>query len=450
MMNLTQPEKRRVRVSSGTLPSPKITALAPFHPFSKQLDVVLPFESDLSGYLEKLETSYGKARVKLSDVLKNAETFVSIVGGRYADAFRKLILVGTANYVGLFFFLCSDFLVVSMNLAQEEDVWCIDTRGHLTLSVSKSTYERLGLVGQKLPFRNHEEHHGMFPIFVVVNFCLICSRLFWFCVVIDIPLQKYALSPANREKIRACIELWDKRRESELGKDAALWEVLYSWKGQKEPYNFPFAQHDIRTVQCTKRQQQDVHIPQPCLSPRPDTSSSNSSSKKSKLTENKKEDMLEDWNRRTESLFEWVGMACLGAQRLQANDRADPFVALYEPPEPSIVGNVIHLQWRGLLHHDFVQQVINSVFPSLLAPKATIPFISITCHALTSSPVSYIPYVHTPSGDLQTPESVPAKLPRLDGEDTWSLILERGKYQAGGSARWCLTESLGPCDTRWG
>ena len=43
-----------------------------------------------------------------------------------------------------------------------DDIWCIDPRGHLTLSVSKDTYERLGLVGKKLPFKIHDDRHGVF------------------------------------------------------------------------------------------------------------------------------------------------------------------------------------------------------------------------------------------------------------------------------------------------
>lgn len=45
----------------------------------------------------------------------------------------------------------------------DEDAWCIDPRGHLTLSVAKEAYERLGLIGQKLPFKGHDGHHSQCP-----------------------------------------------------------------------------------------------------------------------------------------------------------------------------------------------------------------------------------------------------------------------------------------------
>lgn len=42
-----------------------------------------------------------------------------------------------------------------------EDVWCIDSRGLLTLSVCKETYEKLGLLGKRLPFKNHADQYGL-------------------------------------------------------------------------------------------------------------------------------------------------------------------------------------------------------------------------------------------------------------------------------------------------
>lgn len=41
-----------------------------------------------------------------------------------------------------------------------DDTWCVDPRGILTLCVSKSLYEQLGLVGTKLPFKGCPERHG--------------------------------------------------------------------------------------------------------------------------------------------------------------------------------------------------------------------------------------------------------------------------------------------------
>ncbi|KAF8967763.1 ribonuclease P 40kDa subunit-domain-containing protein [Flammula alnicola] len=403
-MNIPQPEKRRVKVNSGTLPAFKIASLAACHPFSQQLDLVFPSNPLLSTALEKLETTYGKGKARLADVVNNAHTFVNSVEAE------------------------STLLVVSAN-AHDEDAWCIDPRGHLTLSVSKDTYERLGLVGQKLPFKNHSEQH-----------------------VIDISLQKNVQSPAVQARQKTSLEVWDKTREGELGKDAGAWDVVYCSKDRGVTPDVPFGLGggQLHRVQCKKKELQDLYVPVPSLSPPPETSLK-AKSKKGSVAEHD-EEILDDWNRRVESLFEWIGMAGLGAQRLSANDRVDPYVALYEHPTPSHVQNVTHLQWRGLLSPSFVKDVMETVITTLQSPASAPSFVGITCHALTTAPVSYIPYTATETGALQSPGTVPLKLPRADGEDTWSLILERPSPANGvvGPVRWCLAESLGQWDSRWG
>jgi len=47
------------------------------------------------------------------------------------------------------------------NNDDDDDVWCIDPRGVLTMCVCKETFEKMGLLGQKMPFRNRSgERYG--------------------------------------------------------------------------------------------------------------------------------------------------------------------------------------------------------------------------------------------------------------------------------------------------
>ncbi|KAF8202501.1 ribonuclease P 40kDa subunit-domain-containing protein [Pholiota molesta] len=405
--------KRRVKVTSGSLPSSKIHTLAACHPFSQQLDIIFPTPKNPSfcDALEKIETGYGKGKARLCDVVNSADAFLNSGEGSHD----------------------SNLLVVTTD-PHTEDSWCIDPRGHLTLSVSKETYERLGLVGRPLPFKGHDEKH-----------------------TIDIPLHKNAQSPAFQARVKAAMAKFDHVRAGELGVESGTWDVIYCSKGPGATSpTTPFQDCQWHRVQCTKNDLQDVHVPILSLSPRPSpTDRKMHQSKKGLTAQNDLAEALDDWNRRTESLFEWVGMACLGAQRLNANDRVDPYVALYEPPEPTRVQGITHLRWRGLLAPGFVKDVLDTLIKSLQAPAepqslSTLPdFVSVTAHALTSAPVSYIPYTQSvPGGALQSPppEKVPAKVPTAMGEDTWSLVLGR---QSDG-LKWCLAESVGQGDARWG
>jgi len=75
-------------------------------------------------------------------------------------------------------------------------------------------------------------------------------------------------------------------------------------------------------------------------------------------------------------------------------------------------------------------------------------FVGVTCQALPTSPVSYIPYTMSENGSLRVSREVPARFPRGDSEDTWSLILESGAGEE--DIQWILVESLGQWDSRWG
>ena len=59
---------------------------------------------------------------------------------------------------------------------------------------------------------------------------------------------------------------------------------------------------------------------------------------------------------------------CIVVGRLAANDRVDPYVAVYESPTPSKVGDVTHLRWRGLLASTFVQTIIDTAMCAASCP----------------------------------------------------------------------------------
>jgi len=75
-------------------------------------------------------------------------------------------------------------------------------------------------------------------------------------------------------------------------------------------------------------------------------------------------------------------------------------------------------------------------------------FVGVTCHALPTSPVSYIPYTMREDGSLRVSGNVPTRFPRADSEDTWSLILESEAKEE--DIQWIMVESLGQWDARWG
>ncbi|EPQ56271.1 hypothetical protein GLOTRDRAFT_128220 [Gloeophyllum trabeum ATCC 11539] len=338
-------------------------------------------QTNLLDSLQNLEASYNRAKVGLLPVFEYASSFVDSHGHESAS-----------------------FSALPLPSPLSDDYWCIDPRGTLTLQVAKDTYETLGLVGSKLPFKFREAPEQY---------------------IIRIPLRKQLETPKNWERYKGALKAWDQRREENAGG----WDILFSCSvgGFQPP--FPHSTPNAKP-QVTRRTQ--VHIPRPSITPCP----------------LKGEDAKDDWEEGMSEIFEWVGLVSLanGGSRLAANDRVDPFVAIYSPPDPSYVGNVVHLQWTGFLSPEFIQSVINFLV------EHRPPLSSVTSHCPYNSPVCYLP---------APPKAPPIRVVTEDAECTWSLILENaeGRESRGvpedpetgvREATWAMAETASKWDMRWG
>ncbi|KIK85609.1 hypothetical protein PAXRUDRAFT_696233 [Paxillus rubicundulus Ve08.2h10] len=359
----------RVTLKTGALPSPRIDQMAASHPFVQQIDVVFPSSAGPDQSFSSLETTYLKGQFTLSELYEHASHLPT------QSVPFKALPVG----------------------CNADDTWCIDPRGVLTLCVSKVLYQRLGLVGKKLPFKGCPEQ------------CVIC-----------IPLKRETESVAVRERQKTALNIWDSiRAENGLGK----WEVAYV--GASGP---PASDsHTVIKVKAHIRHDADVYIP--VLD----------------LTESA-EESLEDRQERMGDLFEWAGMACLGAQRLKANDRVDPYVAVYEAPSPSCIGSITHLRWRGLMDTSFVLSVISTAISTVSTSQPTSSSISIIMHSDVLTPVSYIPLPSSTSVSEGSDREAPLRVPSREAEDTSCLILSCASERP----LWAMAESIGTWDARWG
>ncbi|KAF4592903.1 hypothetical protein EYR38_008609 [Pleurotus pulmonarius] len=401
-------ENRHAKVTTGD-DVEDLRHWASCHPFTQQIEVLIPSsdpdEIDKAGLgaLAGFTAKWWSGKASLSQIVEVAEECAN------SGQERSFCALSSGPH--------------------DDDVWCIDPRGVLTLCLCKETYETLGLVGKKLPFKGCPERY-----------------------VIALPLQKNAVTVKNRAKCQSAVTIWDASRGDNLfdvlvyAQDASMLERL---SGLKKNSSAP---------QVTKTD--NIHIPDMQLIHRPINPRSKNQ------TEEYEED-LEDWNAETSELFEWVGLACLGSQRLQANDRVDPYIAVYEPPSPSHTGSVTHLRWRGLFPPQFVQRIIDVILNwSNSASSAAPPsFVSITAHSFPTSPVTYVP----PTSSSNENKQLPFRLPRADGEDTYCVIVKRmGEGQSDGKAgeetgvvdgptaqdqslcSWTMVESIGRWDARWG
>ncbi|KAI0349558.1 hypothetical protein OH77DRAFT_1490615 [Trametes cingulata] len=367
-------ERKRTVVTTGVHSqasvSAKSEAIASSHPFTQQVDVVFPACPQLEDALLQLQCAYWRCECTLREFLAFASPHVNENAPE------------------------SEVIAIGLPGTTSDDVWCLDSRGFLTLAVGKETYESLGLVGEPLPWKERSDTH-------VIHISLRKSR-----PSADSMKKCLAYGPKEGDAIRR----WDNER--------GPWKVLF-YCGISD--TLPSGSTHNELTRTTQRRQ-NVHIPLP----QRDIILSQCS---------QSGDVAEDWEERVSSLFEWIGMACLGSPRVSANDRCDPYIAVYTPPEPSRVGDITTIRWCGLIPSNFIRTILDSISsPNLPSPS----FVAVTGQSIGTSPVTYL------SGDSNKPP--PLRAPRADAEDTWSLVYAKEDSDAW----WVLAESIGQWDKRRG
>ncbi|KAH9976007.1 ribonuclease P 40kDa subunit-domain-containing protein [Lactifluus volemus] len=387
-MASAQPEKRITMISTGHLPSSKLLELSASRPFVHQVDIIFPFDSELEAAFSKLETDYSTSRAPLAEIYEALRTY----GNQEPD------LTSFAKSDG------HDAHVASTS-AFLPDAWS-SREGSVILSAGKETFEALGLSGTKFSSRMSGA-----PEQYLINLSL------------TTPSAKANANVRSHDFILDSFTRWDRSRE-ESGE--GQWDFAFHLSrpdkgtGPLSPSRARY--HEVKPV---IRKLQNVHIP---------TERHKSTNGTSKAGVDDDDDALQDWNERASALFEWVGMINIGAQRLQANDRVDPYVSVYSAPAPSTIGDMLHIQWHGLLTPQFVRRVVETA-THVVTRLGDSFLIGLTIHGSTEVPV------------LQ-----PHSVPRLEGEDTASVILTRGgigdaamisRSASNPTASWIIVESKG-------
>ncbi|KAI0057440.1 hypothetical protein BV25DRAFT_1863361 [Artomyces pyxidatus] len=411
-------EPRRTMISTGLYPARKLQDISFDRPFTHQIDLVFPSDPQLEAAFRSLETRFYTSTASLVEVFDAARDLEEQTGP----------LPDTHA-------LSTDRCI--------PDVWCL-ARGVLGVNVTKEVYESLGLQGSKLA-----------DVFTG------CSAQY------SLSLGLYSKNGNTRSPafIRDALAKWDRTR-AEAGQGP--WDFAF-YLSSPENATGPFSPSlaTPHTVAPVIRKFSNVHIPTPTLLPRPQVPRAGRPRHDGMDVDEDPESALEDWNEDMGELFEWLGMANMGAQRLQANDRVDPYVAVYTPPQPSMVGEITHIRWRGLLPPSLVQKIVgtavsHSANSSTPTPSASArPFIGLTVHGTSHAPVPTPHRIPRPEGEdtvalILAPEEGlgEAVVKAVGGEQTagrgWSVQAEIEDVQTKVLGRWAMVEAVGKWNARFG
>lgn len=329
--------------------------------------------SSLEAVLLDLQTNYYQAKGRASEFL---DSYANVPGPS-----REVLALGTCG---------------SSSVA---DAWCIDNRGVLSLAVHKHTYQRLGIAGEPLPFKNSGHEFA-----------------------IHIPLQDKSTGPFLTPHQQKAINAFD---TTDLASSEQEWNIIFCCNGTDASTYQTLRSLTTITVTPEVDKMDNVHFPSSTRISRPQS--------------------IDDaiaWEEEVTALFEWVGMAALQSPRLFIHDHVDPYISVYEPPSHTEATALTHIRWRGLMPPQFVKKIVDAVAD---APDG---FAAITAHAFPNSPVTYVPPTSfKPDGPEKENLTTPFRSRQEGVFDVWSLVVSPLTNREKG---YLLAESVAGETTRWG
>ncbi|BGP31838.1 hypothetical protein JCM10296v2_003615 [Rhodotorula toruloides] len=297
-------------------------------------------------------------------------------------------------------------VALSLDDAEDADVVCIDGRGRLVLSLTKDTYELLGLPGRASAYGTLRQRF-----------------------VVEISLVDPALRAGKPgfERVKRALANWPERTDllDELGGQPAerpskRFDLLMSFvdeQGQPKPVSLPNVVCHSLPPAFTSDTLSSISVPKAASFP---LATPPSSAKKPRTSSGAFRPSLDgdDPTAFWEMYREWAGLAALGggaADKLRWSNGAEEDEWGVER-EKCEEGDVQVLRWEGLLHPKVVLSAVErlSSHPDL----ANHPFISLTLRPFPHAPLSHTSAAAVPVvGTSKRPNGKKRKCGRGRGEE---------------------------------
>lgn len=338
------------------------------HPFNHTVDVLVPHTSFLTqNFISSLQR-----------VLQNAGS-----GPCIAHVPLALFLEPTfvAQYIRT-----GSLYALSATWLDTQDSVCLDGQGMLVLSVTKDTYQQLGLVGRPSRFargasgRKADRHSG------------VISRY-----IIELPLLDPSFIPGKRgyERAKQCLLAWDQARSKSsavpmlINGVPASWSMLLVWTPPElTTTETPFLHGHRIWAPIEYAPLQQAHVMQALAPTLQMDSCTDVWIPPAPMLATSFESVPGDrWTSICEYL-EWTGLASMRAPRLQTYDRCDPQIAMYAPISGSCPGAFLHVHIRGMLPPSLLSCVLDCMWDELdVSPRSA--WASITVSGFSDSPIAW-------------------------------------------------------------
>ncbi|TNY23466.1 Proteophosphoglycan ppg4 [Rhodotorula diobovata] len=396
-------------------------------PFGWQLDAIIPslgstnaqhFTKELQDAVDEACVSYLCEGVNLADLLEP----------EFLNSFVR----------------SGSLVALSLDDSEGEDVVAIDGRGRLVLSVSKDTYELLGLPGRASAYGTFRQR---------------------FIIELSLRDASFRAGKPGFERTKRALRNWPRQTDllDELrghgapkgeGKTFDLVMAFTDADGNSKPLTLPspLRAHRLPATLHTSTLR-SVLIPRPSSLPAPQPAPAKkqrTSSGAFRAPPREADDPAVFW----EAYREWAGLVRLGATdklRAAAGGEEEGDDAWGVEGDKCDEGEVAVLSWSGLLHPKALSRALQSVLSNLsLSPP--LPFLDLSLTPFAHAPLSHLsaaspPVVGTskrPNGKKRKRgrgrgEEEEADRARVEDEGGWACVL-RPREEGQGAIEWHLWE----------
>ncbi|GAA5886989.1 hypothetical protein JCM5296_005216 [Sporobolomyces johnsonii] len=312
--------------------------------------------------------------------------------------------------------------LIALSLDEDEgaDVVAIDGRGRLILSVSKDTYEVLGLPGRASAYGSLRQR---------------------FIIEISLVDPAFRSGKTGFERVKRLLRDWP--RETNIfeemtgagqaaNKGGKTFNLLVSFvdeDGQPQPIAFP-AGISSRPLSLSTSKHTLSRISIPSSSAFPSSSSSSSPSKRPRTSSGAFRRAIEESDQMWEEVKEWVGLAQIGVEdKLSWKEGGDAEEDGWGVDrETCEEGEATVLSWTGLLHPKTMSRMLETVLDS--ASLTVHPFLHLSLRPIPHSPISHTSKSNPPVvGTSKRPNGKKRKRGRGRGEEEEA---DRERVQEGG------------------
>ncbi|GAA5953058.1 hypothetical protein JCM21900_005054 [Sporobolomyces salmonicolor] len=332
--------------------------------------------------------------------------------------------------------------LVALSLDKDEgaDIVALDGRGRLILSVSKDTYEVLGLPGRASAYGSLRQR---------------------FVIEISLVDPAFCSGKTGFERVKRLLRDWPRETnifEEMTGagqaakKGGKTFDLLMSYVddgGQPQPITFPSGVSSHPCSPCiSKHTLSRIAIPSSSAFP---FSSSSSPSKCPRTSSGPSRRSIEESDQMWEEVKEWVGLAQIGVEdklSWKEGDGAEEDGCGVDR-EACEEGEATMLSWNALLHPKAMSAVLETVLNS--ASLTLHPFLHLSLRPVPHSPISHTSKSNPPIvGTSKRPNGKKRKRGRGRGEEEeaerervekgggWEVVLKPNGQEKG--AKWWMWE----------